>query len=398
MAKARLPSAFKPLWTPSRFKAFYGGRGSAKSQSVSLALTTMAREKPMRILCCREFQNSMKESSKLEIENRISECGFGSFFSSFNTEIVGKNGSTFLFAGLRQNPDSVKSMADLDIAWVEEAATVSKRSLGVLIPTVRKPGSELWFTWNPRFAKDPVDVMFRGEKAIGEPRAIVRRVNWYDNPWFPATLREEMLSDRARDPDHYAHTWLGEYQQSTQARVFHNWKVEAFETPANARFYFGADWGFGDPNVLVRCWIDGKRLFVDHEAVKSACPIVDTPALFLTIPGAKAWPIIADSSRPETIDYMKSQGFRVVPSTKGPGSIEDGVEFLKNYDIIVHPRCDKTADELSRYSYKVDKTTEEVLPVLDDKHNHVIDALRYAVETIRRSKPTRHSSINVMGR
>jgi phage terminase large subunit len=222
------------------------------------------------------------------------------------------------------------------------------------------------------------------------PRSIVRRVNWDLNPFFPDVLREDMEWDASRDPDKYRHIWLGEYLRNSEARVFHNWKVEQFETPADARFYLGADWGFSiDPTVLVRCFISGRTLYVDREVYKVGCEIDRTPDLFDRLDQdnlkmARNWPITADSARPETIDYMKRHGYtRIKPAKKGAGSVEDGIEFLKSYDMVVHPRCKHMIDELTLYSWKTDPVTDEVLPVLNDKNNHVIDALRYAVEGLR---------------
>jgi phage terminase large subunit len=125
---------------------------------------------------------------------------------------------------------------------------------------------------------------------------------------------------------------------------------------------------------------------VDYEAYRVGCEIMDTPSLFFSVPESEKWPIVADSARPETISHMKKNGFpRIVPAIKGPKSLEDGIEWLKTYEIIVHPRCKHTIDELSLYSYKTDKITGQVLPVLEDSQNHVIDALRYAVEGLRRA-------------
>lgn len=380
----RLPDAFQDLFRPARYKAYYGGRGSAKSHSFATALILQAAERPLRILCCREVQRSIKDSVKRLLDDKIEETGLSAFYQSTDTEIRGMNGSLFVFAGLRTNPDTLKSMEAVDIAWVEEAHAVSERSLNILVPTVRQPGSEIWFSWNPQNENDPVDVRFRSEPP---PNSVVREVSYADNPWFPDVLREEMEWDRRRDPDKYAHIWLGEYVKRSEARVFHNWRVESFDTPSDARFYFGADWGFSvDPTVLVRCWVKGRTLYVDTESHKVGLEIDHTPSKWREdIPGCERWPITADSARPETISYMQRQGFNIRPARKGPGSLEDGVEFLKSFDIVVHPRCRHTADELSLYSYKVDQQTDEVLPQLQDKHNHVIDALRYAVESMRRN-------------
>lgn len=385
-ATIKLPEAFAPLFQPARYKAFYGGRGSAKSHSFAAALIILAAQRRLRVVCCREIQRSIKDSVKRLLDDKIEQLGLQDFYQSTDTEIRGQNGSLFVFAGLRTNPDTLKSMEAVDIAWVEEAHSVSERSLNILVPTVRQPGSEIWLSWNPTNENDPVDVRFREQPP---PNSVVREVSFADNPWFPDVLREEMEWDKRRDPDKYAHIWLGEYQKRSEARVFHNWRVESFETPEDVeRFYFGADWGFAnDPTVLIRCFVKDRTLYVDAESYKIGLEIDHTPAKWKTdIPGCEQWPITADSARPETISYINRQGFRVKPAKKGKGSLEDGVEFLKSFDIVVHPRCKHTADELSLYSYKVDPQTDEVLPQLSDKHNHVIDALRYAVESVRRSR------------
>jgi phage terminase large subunit len=266
-----LPEAFEPLFYeraddggPVRYRAFYGGRGSAKSHSIASALLVKARARPLTILCAREIQRSIKESVKRLLDRKIAAHGFGAagdgFYQSLETEIRGRNGSLFTFAGLRTNVDSIQSMEGIDIAYVSEARSVSQASLDILTPTVRAPGSEIWFDWNPREEADPVDVMFRGEDGP-PPGSIVRRVNHDQNPWFPEELRREMEWDRQRDPDKHAHIWLGGYQKHSEARVFHNWRVEEFETPADAVHRFGADWGFSvDPSVLGRCHLKGRTL------------------------------------------------------------------------------------------------------------------------------------------
>jgi phage terminase large subunit len=382
---AQTPAAFRFLYDGNaRIRAAYGGRGSGKSHAFAQALILKGRQSPLRILCAREIQLSIKESVKKLLDDKIDAMGLRGFYSSTDTDIRGANGTHLLFAGLRTDPQKIKSMEGIDIAWVEEANTVSQTSLDLLVPTIRATGSEIWFTWNPGRASDPVDRMLRAEDI--PPSWLVRRVNWDGNPWFPEVLREDMDRDRTRDPDKYAHVWLGEYQRKSEATVFRNWRISAFETPPGIeRFYFGADWGFSiDPTVLVRAYLDGRTLFVDQEVYKVGCEIDDTPDLFDTVPGSRAWPIRADSARPETISYMQRHGFpKLVAANKGPGSVEDGIEFLKSLDIVVHPRCQHTADELSVYAYKTDKLTGEVLPVLEDKKNHVIDALRYALEGAR---------------
>ncbi|KKL99672.1 hypothetical protein LCGC14_1812100, partial [marine sediment metagenome] len=198
----------------------------------------------------------------------------------------------------------------------------------------------------------------------------------------------------------------------SEARVFRNWTVESFKTPDDATFYFGADWGYSvDPTTLVRCFIDGRKLYIDQEVYRVGCEIDHCPFLFggmhdkelqeinpqahkslksrneqwRGVDGSRKWAITADNARPETIAYMRRHGFPLIqPSIKGPGSLMEGVEFLQNYDIVIHPRCKHTADEFTFYSFKTDPWTDKVIPVLDDKKNHVIDAVRYAIERVRR--------------
>lgn len=381
----KLPDWAQELWEPSRYKVMRGGRGSGKSRSAATALILQAAEYPHRVLCAREIQKSIKDSVKRLLDDEIARLGLSSFFDSVENEIRGKNGSLFIFAGLRGNSAAIKSMEGLTRCWVEEAQTISQESLNDLIPTVRQPGSEIWFTYNPRHETDPIDVMFCGEEK--PPGTKLLHVNWQDNPWFPDVLRQEMEYDRRRDPDKYAHVWEGKYVQRSEAKVFKNWKIEEFDAPADAIHRFGADWGFSvDPTVLVRCHIVGRKLYIDHEAYQIGCEIADTPSLFMSVPESEKWPITADSARPETISHMRKNGFpKIQAAVKGPGSLEDGIAWLQSFDIVVHPRCKHTIDELTVYSYKVDPLTDKVLPQLADKDNHVIDALRYACEGARRA-------------
>jgi phage terminase large subunit len=204
-------------------------------------------------------------------------------------------------------------------------------------------------------------------------------------------LRDELEYDRSRDPDKFAHIWLGEYQRNSEARVFRNWRVEDFDTPPGVTFRMGADFGFSiDPSVLVRCYIEGHNLYIDHEAWQVGCEINHLPALFLSVPESERWPLTADSARPETISYLRNHGFpKILSAVKGARSVEEGVEFLKSFDIIVHPRCQHVIDELTLYSFEVDPLTEQVLPKLADKNNHCIDALRYACEGARRASASK---------
>lgn len=380
------PKVFAPLWQRKRYKGAHGGRGSGKSHAFAEMLVVKAAStKGLRAACVREVQKSLKNSVKLLVEDKIKALGVAHLFTVLEAEIKTPGGGVIMFQGMQNHTaDSIKSLEGFDVAWVEEAQSLSQRSLDLLRPTIRKPGSELWFSWNPNRPTDPVDVLLRGDSPPQD--SVVIEVNWNSNPFLPPELKADLEDDRRRDPDKFLHVWEGHYSLNSEARVFRNWKVEEFEPAANAVHRFGADWGFAiDPTVLVRCHVEGRKLYVDAEAWQVGCEIDKTPALFDTIPGSRKWLIRADSARPETVSYMKRQGFRITSAIKGVGSIEDGIEFLRSFDIIVHPRCTKVAEELTLYAYKVDDHTGEILPVLDDKNNHTIDALRYALEELRRT-------------
>lgn len=342
-----------------------------------------------RSVCVREIQKSLNQSVKRLLETKIEAMNAGAYFEVQDAVIKCRKGDgAIIFQGMQNHTaDSIKSLEGYDCAWVEEAQSLSQTSLDLLRPTIRKPGSELWFTWNPNQQFDPVDALLRG--ATPPKGATVIKVNFTDNPWFPDVLRDEMEYDKRRDPDKYQHVWMGGYLTNGEARVFKNWRVEDFEAPPDATHRLGADWGFAvDPTTLVRCHIIGRTLYIDYEAYMIGCEIVNTPDLFMQVPEAEKWPIVADSARPETISHMRKNGFpKIMTAIKGPKSIEEGIEFLKNYDIVVHPRCTHTIDELTLYSYKKDPITGNVLPKLSDTKNHVIDALRYACEGVRRAAP-----------
>ena len=396
------PAKLAPLLRPARYKGAHGGRGSGKSHFfASLMLESHLLDHGTRSVCVREVQKSLSQSVKRLLEDQIAKLNAGAYFTAQDALIkshgpAGGEGGIILFQGMQNHTsDSIKSLEGYSRAWVEEAQSLSQRSLDLLRPTIREDGSELWFSWNPASEDDPVDAFLRKSPP---PGSIVVEVNYQDNPWFPDVLRQEMEYDRGRDPDRYGHVWCGGYLQHTEARVFRNWRVEEFDAPSDALFRFGADWGFAtDPTVLVRSYQVGRALYVDYEAYMVGCEIVDTPDLFGTVPESTRWPIIADSARPETISHMRSHGYpKIMPAVKGPKSVEEGIEWLKSCDIVVHPRCKHVIDELSLYRYKTDAGTGAVLPILEDKDNHTIDALRYSCEGLRRVTPRRTGNVVVM--
>jgi len=368
----------------ARYRGAHGGRGSGKSWAFARMLLVRAMQSPIRILCTRELQNSIKASVLQVLIDQVEALGLENFFDHGESFLRGINGSEFIFKGLKHNYREIKSTEGIDICWIEEAETVSEDSFRVLFPTVRKPGSEIWLTWNPESTDSPIQKRF-----IDTPpeNAIVEQVNYLDNPWFPAELEMERVNDQRRDPDLYAHVWEGACLTRTEAQVLAGkWRVATFDRPAaiDGGPYYGCDWGFSsDPLALVCCWVKGNTLYIDREAGGKRIEIKDTPATFDLVHGIRDHIVRADNARPEMISNMQLEGFRVVAAEKWPGSIEDGITHLRSYDeIVIHERCVEVAREARLWSYKIDRLTGDVLPVLIDANNHYFDATRYALAPI----------------
>lgn len=377
---------FEPLLMPARYKGAYGGRGSGKSHFFAeLMIEENIREK-LDCVCLRETLKSLEFSVKKLLEHKIEQLNAGAYFEVQDRRILTKRGGVIIFEGMQNHTaDSIKSLEGFDRAWFEEAQAASQKSLDLLRPTIRKTGSEMWFSWNPYSPEDPIDKLLRGDGL--PPDAVVIEANYVHNPWLPDELGAEITFDERRDADKFAHIWLGQYLQHSEARVFKNWKIEEFERPPGTIFRFGADWGYSvDPSVLVRASIDGHLLYIDYEAYLVGCEIIQLPDLFDTVPESRKWIIVADNARPETISHLRTHGYpKIMPSVKGVGSLQEGIEFLQAFDIVVHPRCKHTIDELRNYRYKSDPLTGAVTNILEDKKNHVIDALRYALEGARKA-------------
>ena len=367
---------------PKRYKCWHGGRESAKSWCVARLLLVRAYREKIRVLCAREYQNSIADSVHQVLKTQIDMMGMSRHFEVQNNRITSlSTGSNFVFKGLHHNVREIKSFEGVDVCWIEEAENISAESWKVLIPTIRKERSEIWVTFNPDQETDPTYRMF---VLNPPPDSLVRQVNWRDNPWFPETLRAEKDRCKAVDEDAYQHIWEGATRKISNSIIFSGkWETRAFDAPSNARFYFGADWGFSqDPTALVRCYIDNRCLFVDWEASGVGVNIgEETAALFDRIPESRRWPIRADSSRPETISAMRRMGFKIDAARKWPRSVEDGIASIKAFDkIVVHERCKRTIDEMKHYRYRVDRVTGDVLPIILDANNHCMDAIRYALD------------------
>tara|TARA_R110000787_G_scaffold193035_9_gene304622 strand:+ start:815 stop:2080 length:1266 start_codon:yes stop_codon:yes gene_type:complete len=235
---------FADFMTPSRYKALFGGRGSAKSHFFAEALVAnAAKNEGFRALCVREVQKSLKESSKRLIEDKINKMGYGPFFTIKHDEIITPKGGVISFTGMNnQNNESVKSYENYSLCWLEESNTISSRSLELLRPTIRASGSEIWASWNPNTASDAIDKFFRGPTPPED--AIIRRVSYEDNKFFPAELRAEMEQDRKNNPDRFGHIWLGEYAPQAVGAIWNMAKIHEnriHEAPVLGRILVSVD-------------------------------------------------------------------------------------------------------------------------------------------------------------
>ena len=218
MSEISFAPIFKPLFEPKRYKVFYGGRGSGKSWAVARALLVQAAQQPLRVLCAREVQKSIKQSVHQLLSDQIQAMGLGAFYEVLETEIRGRNGSLFLFAGLASHTvESVKSFEGCDRCWIEEGQTISKKSWDILIPTIRRPGSEIWVTLNPDLDTDDTYLRFIENPP---PNAVVVKVNWNDNPWFPDVLNQERMHCKETRPYDYENIWEGKCKAAVDGAIY----------------------------------------------------------------------------------------------------------------------------------------------------------------------------------
>lgn len=217
--KIQLPEKLGCLFTKSRYKVLYGGRGGGKSVGIARALLAKGAESTHKILCCREIQKSINDSVYALLVEQINEMGLSHFYEIQKTGIFGKNGTEFLFAGLRSNIANIKSIPNITIAWVEEAQTVSKASMSVLIPTVRAEDSEIWLSFNPDLEDDYIYQEF----VVTPPSdSIVCKINWNDNPFFPKVLLQEKNDLKKRNESEYLNVWEGQCKQAVEGAIFAN--------------------------------------------------------------------------------------------------------------------------------------------------------------------------------
>lgn len=388
----------------ARYKVYWGGRGSAKSWSIAEALIRKAAGGPVRILCCREHQNSIKDSSHKLLKDTITRLGMDSWFNVTANSITSRAGAEFIFKGLFNNEEGIKSTEGIDICWVEEAQTVSARSWQTMPATIRKDeanegdGAEIWVSYNLISEDDATHKRFVNPDGTAKrSNSIVHKINYDSNPYFSKVLREEMEDDKSTDYHLYEHIWLGMPLKVSKAIIFSD-KYEVKEFADDLwrqadRRRIGLDFGFAqDPLACISFFIiqDGKHqdLYIERECYDTGIELDEMKTRIVTnVPEAAEWPIKADNSRPETISHLNRSGVSCSGAEKWEGCVKDGIAHIRKFRrIYIHPRCTKTATEARLYSYKVDKNQvddkgqPQVLPIIVDKHNHAWDAIRYGMD------------------
>lgn len=399
---------FNDFLRRARFKVFYGGRGAAKSWAAAEALIKIAKICPIRVLCTREYQNSIADSVHQLLSDTIERLGLSSWFHVTAKSITSRAGAEFLFKGLHHNIKEIKSTEGVDICLVEEGQNVSKTSWEILIPTIRKKGSEIWVLFN---TDDEHDATYNRFVINTPPNCILHKVNWDQNPFFSEELESErqyylqLVANAETDEDReqaqadYDHVWEGYPRRiSSELIMARKVVVQGFDEDLwkiAERRYLGADFGFAqDPSTLISSFIIDNTLYVEHEGWGLHVELRNFAEFYDQVPDSRRWTIKADCSRPETISHIRSLGFSCQPAEKWPGSVEDGIAHLHGFKkIIIHPRCKYTIQESKMYKYKKDRMTQEILPVIIDKHNHCL--AEYSLVLTRRGEiPIRDVTTN----
>jgi phage terminase large subunit len=376
----QIPIEFKRLFDSDwREAAVYGGRYSLKSHTVARILLIRARQSKIRVACFREFQNSIVDSSYQLLKNLIDQYGLTDFRIT-NTSIINTvNGSDFIFNGLHNNEQSIKSTEGIDIAWVEEAQTVSNTSLEVLTPTVRKPGSQLIYTYNRLLEDDPVHHRLVLE---GRPNTLIINVN-YDIAlkygMMPEVIRLEMEDDKEKRPSLYKHKWLGE-PSSSERKIYKDWAILE-ELPHEARLErYGLDFGYtNDPTAIVGIYRYNGGFILDEVTYQKGLSNKQISDILNNIDKAL---VIADSAEPKSIDEIKGYGINILPCVKGKDSINQGIQYVQDQKISITKRSSNLIQEYNRYLWQVDKL-DKIINVPEGGFDHCMDAIRYGFSSYR---------------
>lgn len=399
---AQFPEKLQFLFRPSRYKVMYGGRGGAKSWGVARALLIQGTQKPLRILCAREFQTSIKESVHHLLESQIEELQLGAFYSVQKAEISGANGTQIVFTGLHNNTSGIKSFEAIDIAWVEEAQSVSQKSWNDLIPTIRKAGAEIWVTFNPELETDETYQRF----VVNPPTdAVVCEINWRDNPWFYDTiLPQERLDALKRDPQSYENIWEGKCL-STLAGAIYAKELKAAtdegrirEVPYDALKQVHTFWDLGwadNTSVWFAQSVGPELRLIDYYS-NSMQPLQHYIQLMQSKGYTYGTDWLPHDARAKSLatgrsveEIMLSMGRKV--SITPNLSIFDGINAARtifNRCYFDKVRCQEGLQSLRHYRYEVDPESKQLSGrPLHDVHSHAADAFRYFALSIADDAP-----------
>jgi len=385
------PLKLQCLFEPARYKVLWGGRGGAKSWGIARALLIIGANKPIRVLCAREFQTSIKDSVHKLLSDQIINMGLTDFYEVVDRTIRGKNGSEFNFVGLKNNVANVKSYEGVDICWVEEAQSVSARSWDVLIPTIRKEQSEIWVSFNPELATDNTYQRF----ILNSPaNAIVQKINWSDNPWFPETLKLEKDALKTRDIEAYNTVWEGICRVTVDGAIFAKemqlaemedriTKVNYDPTkPVHAVF----DLGWSDATAVWFVQFIGmetrliRYMETSQETISAILAKMQTFGYIydtLWLPHDAENKTLAAAGR-SIEEIVRSSGYktRIIPRTPVVDSINAARTIFRNcwFD---RDNCVDGLQCLRHYRYEVDPDTKQFSRTpLHDQYSHGADAFR----------------------
>ena len=382
----KIPSEFKPLFAKGwRESAVYGGRFSLKSHSVARFLIVRARQQKTRIACFREFQNSIADSSHQLLADLIKKYELTDFEVTNNAIVNKLTGSDFVFRGLWHNEQSIKSLEGIDIAWVEEAQTVSKESLETLTPTIRKDGSQIIYTYNRLLEDDPVHHRLVTE---GRPNTLVIHVN-YDIAlkygFMPDAVRLEMEDDKAKRPGLYKHKWLGE-PSSLERKIYKGWRMVE-EIPKGARLERRwLDFGYSqDPSAIGEVWFADNEWILHETLYLKGLSNKKIADHLLSLPRPETV-VVADSAEPKSIDELRSFGLNITPCEKGKDSVIHGIQQVQEQPIAYTKSSSNIHQEYIHYLFKEDKDGR-ILNVEDPLcANHHMSGIRYALSTLGKLK------------
>lgn len=392
-----LPYKLKPLYEPRRYKVMHGGRGGGKSHSVAQVLLDKGARQPLRILCAREVQKSMRDSVHRLLKDYIVKLGLESFYEVLDTEIRGQNGTLILFSGLQSHTvDSIKSFEGVDIVWVEEAHGVSKKSWDVLIPTIRKDGSEIWLTLNPDMDTDETYTRFI---ATPSDDTWVVEINWRDNPWFPEVLNLERLkAKRSMSKEDYEHIWEGKARTVAEGAIYRH---EILDLVASSRIrpvpydpllpvHTVWDLGWNDSmtiGLIQKTHMDVRIIGYIEDSHRTLDYYV---AELEKLPYRWGVDYIPHDGRTKNFQTGKSteellRAMRRNPTVLSSMSVEEGIKAVR----MMFPRCyfdkDRTVrlvECLKRYKRAIHQQTGEPLGPLHDEYSHGADMFRYVAQAI----------------